>query len=995
MNGQNLGQWWNALPSPERSHALAMLLSNLFTIAPGELLARLARAENPAENFAEVRKEHNRLIGICYHPSLMEGAPALAGLPPDVFLENWIKITDARRKEYDENEIRRLEESGSRLYPRPFRTRYELYTEPEYALDLVNQLLHPDDDDTSVYFRTEELDGDVGWNWPLRIGVLPDDGSARLFDDLETYVEKIKEWIGSLIHLVRLDSETDNCDLLLIPTSIQEACELVSNLGIRISADCVMAIGPTTDYRGELASIIEVFRDNISTAGVGIAPVDTSWEKWFTTLIRELSHNEPIDVAFFSACREAGSQRPFLAGSRKLIEFSKLAESLKSIGEELLAAPPDAPPVTIQNDDAKVFGIEPRDYHPKEIGEIFRNRSDKFMFDQERRSGTRSARVARSARRSIRESAPLEKVEQRRIQATVYDLRGDADPHTAPVKVDNAVRAGGAHKVFILIGKPKSGWIQNREEFNPRELSDKRTYKLTVIFSEPQLFDQPKVSSIKLPPKGDSTTCEFTLQVPKDVEKIEARISIVYKNRVLQTALLKADVVADPLNTNGEHVIEMVPEAIVRADLSSLNNRRNFDGAFILNHDGTNTPGLTAIKDKYVAFSSLGQLDNLVKQVDEFMTRVADYPTEYTGKLNTPATVTLLCDLAKPGRILLRTLADSGHGNIPEIFSALSPTAPKTPQRIQIISAKSDTRLPMEFLYDRKAPANSNATLCPKAEEALKQDGCFQDCLGMKEPDKHVCPMGFWGLSKIIERHTYKTHYTEEELKGNFRFQSEPVDERNHLDIFRDVLFGASKKADKIEVRSADGETVTVESGGLNKVLSVLNTVTNSKYQKVSSWDDWRNKINSTPSPAALLLLTHTEKSGSMPALEIEEGVLVEMQSIEEDFVYLQREFSPPVVFLIGCETGASDIEFINFVAQFRLGGAAIIVSTGAPIRGRHAVPVTVELLEQLKEYSGKPAVSFGQVMRIVKRNMLAKGFPMVLTLMTYGDADWQIGTAQ
>jgi hypothetical protein len=116
--------------------------------------------------------------------------------------------------------------------------------------------VYPGGPETSVYFRTEELDGDVGWNWPLRIGFLPDDASAWLFDELETYVGDDKDWISPLVNLVRLDSETDSCDLLLIPTSIQKACEVVANLGIRISADCVVAMGPTIDYPWELRSII-------------------------------------------------------------------------------------------------------------------------------------------------------------------------------------------------------------------------------------------------------------------------------------------------------------------------------------------------------------------------------------------------------------------------------------------------------------------------------------------------------------------------------------------------------------------------------------------------------------------------------------------------------------------------------------------------------------------------------------------------------------------
>lgn len=990
MSQQNFGNWWNAPPSAELSQALSGLLRDLFLRAPADLLARLANAEGPAENVYKVREEHNSLIGLCYHPSLVDETPSLLTIPPFIFGQKWVEFENTRRKEYDEKETTRSA-SDYRLYRRPFRTRYELYTEPAYALEFASRLVYPGDQETSVYFRTEELDGDVGWNWPLRIGFLPDDASGWLFEELKTYVRDIREWVGLLVDLVRLDSETDTCDLLLIPANIRHAAELVSNLGIRISADCVLAIGPMADDHSVLPSTIEVFRDKVSTAGVGIAQFDTPWRDGFTTLIRELSHNEPIDVALFAACNSSG-RPPFLAASRKLIEFSKLAESIKSMGEELSKAPPQAKPITIKDADAEVFGIKPGDYHPTEIGGIFRNNTDKFMFDQERGSGIRSARVSRSAKRSMRESAKPEEVEPRRIHAKVHDL---SPGEKARAKVKNALRAGAPHQVVIGIGTNGDGWIQNSEEFNPPELSDKKTYKLTVIFMEPQLFDEPQVSSIKLPPEGNSTECEFKFQVPEVVEKIEARISIVYKNRVLQTALLKADVVADPDDTGDEHQIKVVPEAIVRADLSGLKDRRNFDGAFILNHDTANAPGLTAIKDKYASFASLGELETFVRQVDEFMTRVADYPAQYAGKLDTPATVTLLCDLAKHGQILYGALAEYPRGNMHDIFSELSPTGPKVPQRIQIISAKSDTRLPMEFLYDRTAPEDSNGQLCPKAVEALKQDACFPDCPGIQQPEKHVCPMGFWGLSKIIERHTYKNDYTETTLDGSFRFQSEPVEGRKHLDVFRGVLFGASNKADKIEVRSADGNTVTVEAGGLKKVLSTLDTVTNSKYQKVDSWQDWRDKINSAPSPTALLLLTHTEKKGSVPALEIEQGVLVEMQSIKKDYVYSQKEPYPPVVFLIGCETGAADIEFMNFVAQFRRGGAAIIVSTGAPIRGRHAVPVTVELLNQLKQLSGQPAMSFGQVMRIVKQRMVADGFPMVLTLMTYGDADWQIGTSQ
>jgi hypothetical protein len=971
--------------SLKNSRALAMLLRDLFLNAPLELLTSMTGISDPLTNINEVKKTHHPLIGICYGPLLIND-PSLGDISPGVLYQKWLEFDQIRRHDHRNSENSRQEGSGNRLYPRPFRTRYELYTQPQYAADLVYRLTYPGDKQISVYFRSEDLIAEVNWNWPLRIGFLPNSNSDELFRLLKTYIDEHRTWIGPLVELVHLNTETDSCDLLLIPTDIGEASDTVQRLGIKISADCVLILGQTTDYREDIPVLVRKFNETVSTAGVGIAPVlPNSLAEWFGTLIKELSHDEPIDVALSAASLGYGLRPPFLMASRKLIEFSTLAESIKSIGEELLTAPPEAAPVSISDLDAEVFGIKPGDYHPAEIGKIFRNEADNFMIDEERKSGARSVEVSRAARRSMRKIKKPAKAEPRWIQAVLYDLSG-----RTPLKSNNALRAGAPHKAVVRIGTAEAGWIQNREKFEPKLLSPRKTYILTVIFAAPQLFQTPLVSSVELPSHGNSTECEFSFMVP-DVEKTEARISIVYKNRVLQTAILKADVVSEPSSVE-DSTIEIVPETVVRADLSGLKDRRNFDGAFILNHDGGNAPGLTAIRDKYVSFYSLSELDTFVRHVDEFMTKVADYPEDYAGKLDTPATVTLLCDLAKYGRILLKALKEYPLGNMSEIFSALSPTDPKITQRIQIISAKSDTRLPMEFLYDRKAPARSDAKLCPKAVDALKQDGCFADCDGMKEPERHVCPMGFWGLSKIIERHTYNPTYTEKAVDGSFRFQSEPVEGRSRLDIFRSVLFAASSKADTVEVRSPIDNTVTVEKGGIGKIISTLDTITNSKNEKVTSWEKWCNKIADVPSPTALLLLTHTEKSESVPALEIEEGILVEMQSIEEEYVYSRKEPFPPVVFLIGCETGAADIEFMNFVSQFRRGGAAIIVSTGAPIRGRHAVPVTSELLNHLKHYSDLPKTSFGQVMRVVKQKMLADGFPMVLTLMTYGDADWQIG---
>lgn len=983
-------------PAPELSKSLAMLLRDFFHTASAENMAKMARADGPPSNVYEVKEDRSPLIGLYFDPALLQ-TPPYDGVDLDYFFHKWTDLTAKLREEHSEQEDKRLGESSGRLQPRPFHLRYELYSDPKYAAVLAKALAHPDDDTVSVYFRSEDPEAEVSWNWPLRVGCLRQTDSERLHDKLRSYVEKERYWLSDLVELVLLDSETDGCDILLFPQDLNAALASVSDLGIKISADCVLIVGDTNVEPESMPFLIDEFRRIVSTGGVGIAAIrDSDLSEWFTQLVRELSHNESIDTALFTACRRTGTPAPFLAASRKLIEFSKLAESIKSLGEKLISLPEDAPPIEIESHDAHVFGIDPGIYHPKDLGKVFTADTENFMFDEEVNTGRSAAKIdmaersiTRSAQPGTTRSAKPKEKPVRRIQARVFD---HSDEDGRRKELTRALRVDAMHKALVRIGFPEEGWIQNTEEFKPEGLSDKETYHLMVVFTEPQLFPDPLVSFIDLPPGGNSSECEFLFRIPKNVEKIEARISIVYKNRVLQTALLKAQVVIDPLQTDDRARVEVVPEANVRADFSGLKQRRNFEGAFILNHDANHISGVTAIRDKYVAFSPLGDLDKFVAKVDEFLTKIADYPDEYTGGLKAAATVTLMSDLAMHGRMLYKTLAEFPRGNMSDVFSSLSQSgAAKATQRIQIISANPNTRLPMEFLYDRKAPATSDAKLCPRAIEALNNDGCFTDCDGIKDPENHVCPMGFWGLTRIIERHTYNP-LDADKVDGSFRFQSEPVEGRKHLDIFRGVLFGASNRADISEVTAPDGTVTAKKGGGISKIVSVLDTIAKSRNHKVSSWTEWRDKIGSDPPPTTLLLLTHTEKSGTVPALEIEDGVLVGMQSIEEDYVYSRRDPVPPVVLLIGCETGAADIEFINFVAKFRQGGAAIIVSTGSPIRGRHAIPVTEELLKQLDEFTRKPHTSFGEVMRIVKQKVLAQGYPMVLTLMTYGDADWQIG---
>jgi hypothetical protein len=121
---------------------------------------------------------------------------------------------------------------------------------------------------------------------------------------------------------------------------------------------------------------------------------------------------------------------------------------------------------------------------------------------------------------------------------------------------------------------------------------------LNVVFSEPNHAPEPQVQTITLPPRsGPSTTCRFHFQTRGDVSEFEGRIIVLHENRVLQTALLKAEVFsydleaienienpapysagAVPLDPFGisekKRQIDLAIETVVRPALVGLESRR-------------------------------------------------------------------------------------------------------------------------------------------------------------------------------------------------------------------------------------------------------------------------------------------------------------------------------------------------------------------------------------------------------------------------------------
>jgi hypothetical protein len=334
--------------------------------------------------------------------------------------------------------------------------------------------------------------------------------------------------------------------------------------------------------------------------------------------------------------------------------------------------------------------------------------------------------------------------------------------------------------------------------------------------------------------------------------------------------------------------------------------------------------------------------------------------SEDDGGLDSESTRKLLVFLAQHGSLLHKALLD--------VIDAPLAAA----ERIQVVSADPEAFLPLEFAYGRVSPRD-DAKLCPNSNEALVSGRC-EGCPAETDP-AYVCPLGFWCLSKVIERQLH-TLAAAQEVERDYRILSAPAAGRTHLGPLDGALLGASTLVDRFR------------KGTIAEVDAALATVTGGHAVHAKTWPEWIECVKEL-TPPLLVLLPHTlENEASIRCLQIEDAEQLPVGDISDAYVGKP----PPIVLLLGCDTATPEMPFQQFPTAFRRANAAIVVGTLTKILGRHAGPVAAQLVTKLTEIAAERDVTFGEVMRDARRAMLRAGAPTVLAVTAYGDAGWMLG---
>jgi hypothetical protein len=349
-------------------------------------------------------------------------------------------------------------------------------------------------------------------------------------------------------------------------------------------------------------------------------------------------------------------------------------------------------------------------------------------------------------------------------------------------------------------------------------------------------------------------------------------------------------------------------------------------------------------------------------EINAELSKVANSVLDYADGLEGEEGRKLLVKLAQGGAWLKIFLVDEQlrrPGNNASIAAQ---------EYVQIVSVRSDAAVPFEFIYELAVPDDA-ARVCPQWRTAVEAGRCPDACDG--GATDRVCPMGFWGLRKVIER-----HHVAPELQSDGKeifLQSEPTRSCRQLEIRGPVLLAGSKR-------------VTAEA--MQAVLDVLGQHTGVSVVTARSWEEWAAAVERS-NPRLILSMPHTDGTGSAVSLEIADQTLKTIL-ITSRHVCPTPASNAPIVALLGCDVATSAQTYTRHVAVFRARGAAVVLATIATVFGGHAASVAARLAEELLRDREGP-FRLGEAVREVKRRSLLAGQLMPLCIVAYGDADWQI----
>ncbi|HEU4751428.1 MAG TPA: hypothetical protein VFT54_10245, partial [Acidimicrobiia bacterium] len=404
------------------------------------------------------------------------------------------------------------------------------------------------------------------WHWPLRVGFLSDRPSVALRKSVTA------GW--SWPDLRELVKAQDGCDLLLMPWSVSEADHMkelpqVGRVGL------VVVMGPIDVPAKDVGRVADRLALRFGAEGCHLANRPEDPGRWFANLIEHLAHNLSLDLALTLA-RENVTRRPSYTtmssglGAVARLEWviSGFAHYLRLLGDRPIKVPGG---LGRRLPGFDLSGSVPAGAVGDYLNQALRDRSFRYINETDEASGFASLVRATAGLPGPDELAtangggqgagpPGEGGEQIRIiNGTVKD--GDEQHRLA-------LEAGKEYRLEVWIGVMSEESItQPGAPAFPAEELPAGPQQIDVVFT--CLGNRPEVQrgQVTLPERGESDRFSFVLGFTRP-GVVFGRLALAHGGRVLQTALVRAEVVKERPSRLGQPEIEV--EEVIRTSFGAV-----------------------------------------------------------------------------------------------------------------------------------------------------------------------------------------------------------------------------------------------------------------------------------------------------------------------------------------------------------------------------------------------------------------------------------------
>ena len=919
MNRETLAQWSASLTDDEFPQALAALgvLVGLAQKEPERLYgANGWRIDALPERFKAAVETGAGIL--CWEPPTVSSAtnepqiPLAPSRARGVMASPEAKVLAAVWRDF----LKQLANSATAPRSGP---RLSIQTEKKafaQAANIAALLAHPQVGATSVHLTPKDFFASMAatdWRWPFTVATFPDDPLTEFLTQSQQALAR-----QSLFRLVTPTPQERQVDILVSGAGADAMVKRLDALESRLRCRLLIVTGFQTIPFPNLASFLKKLAARTSAAGIAVLrAVDSTRQlaERLYLLFARLTLQKSLDEAFAEVFQPREMllilRRDFLALDAKESDYLRVSRHLP----QAVPQSSSVPPTPISTDGSTANRSVPEVTNP----------------------------VLRKAR-----YVQLQSFRQQNgdfIRERSYYLIGQ------PISI------------VLFIAEKQTDATAAPQAFPDDLLPDnEKEHQLEVVFYEPRQFDQPMFAAIRLPREGRSTNATFTF-TPRQDGAFEGRIWIAHRNRILQICVLRTQVFRDQhaVSAASQITLDILP---VRSDWSDLGKRRPYDLALEISCFSPEKPMLAGITGQRAWSINLDTMKEPIRKINDLISGVAYNVADYGEGLDQGKNPKLLVSLARRGAEIYSVLKEQLHPMMAHPHNAGDSSIP----HLQVVSTYPDTVILLEFIYDFEPPERT-ATVCPQYREALKNGHCSTSCPRFSTPEKYVCPMGFWGLSKVIERHLYDPQKMPSP-GAELALMAEPVEGRNRLSLRSGTVLGYSQEVKPEAIKAL------IEKLQLDALV-------------VKDWDEWKQAVQAKH-PGLLVAFPHNEIDGSDIFLEIG-GKELDTLRLKADYVRAS-DASAPLVFLLGCDVaGTGSTDLANHIRSFRQGGAAVIVSTVATVFYAHAVKMGEAILSRLLDLSASDSMTIGDAIREAKCAALSESLPMALCVTAFGDADWRL----